>query len=281
MPSIFSKLTTNINMIHLSRPATAFLAITTPPLLYFLASLPSILTSYRTYLAIGPGGLPHNFFGFLLQACLRVVARSDVRAVPPPYYHHHSDNSKSKSNSQNADEAEDDASGPDPAVVKNYAPHGQTSFLSPEKGGASSASDGEGGGGAAGGTATAGGGLPVRRGGRPTVPPFVAPQRQTSGQSSREMISRMERFIQHLVGANEGVLEMRPSALEGAWHDAVFLRARADDDSHSEGASKGVEVQVPGYMGRAKGEIVHVHSEGSSHVTVSLVDGEEAVGKGW
>jgi hypothetical protein len=34
-------------------------------------------------------------------------------------------------------------------------------------------------------------------------------------------------------------------------------------------------------MGMAKREIVHVHGEGSSHVTVSLVDAEEAVAKGW
>jgi hypothetical protein len=38
---------------------------------------------------------------------------------------------------------------------------------------------------------------------------------------------------------------------------------------------------VPEFMGMAKGEIAHVHPEGSSHVTLSLVDGEEAVRVGW
>jgi hypothetical protein len=83
---------------------------------------------------------------------------------------------------------------------------------------------------------------------------------------SPETIACMERFLHRLVEANTSVLEMRPSGLEGKAHQAVFLK-------------DGLE--VPGCMGMARGEIVHVHPEGSSHMTVSLVDGEEAVVKGW
>jgi hypothetical protein len=67
------------------------------------------------------------------------------------------------------------------------------------------------------------------------------------------------------------VFEIRPSGLEGTGTDAVFLKAEKGEG----------EVKVPAYMGIARGEIAHVHGEGSSHVTLSLVDAEEAVRQGW
>ncbi|KAK4152439.1 hypothetical protein C8A00DRAFT_34854 [Chaetomidium leptoderma] len=209
-------------------------------------ALPSIRASYRTYLSLGPGGIPHNFLGFVLQACLRPIARSDLRAS--------TDN-------------------PSESVVdgeRRYAPYGRRSFLSSSSSSSKEdttiaiAAGGDGGGGGQGG----GGGLPTRKGDRPAVPSFVAPQRQVSMQSTEGMVARMQGFLGGLAEVNSGVLEIGPSGLEGAWHTAVFLKR--------EGAG-----EVPGYMGMAKREIVHVHSEGSSHVTVSLVDGEEAVRKGW
>lgn len=160
----------------------------------------------------------------------------------------------------------------DAAVGRRYAPLGCVSFLAGGEGGVDGGGNGSSGGRAdvaeVGGESKrkslGDGTLPPRKGNRPTVPPFVAPQRQTDMQGTEDMIARMEGFLHKLAAANPAVLEIRPSGLEGAWHAAVFLKGAA-----------------PEYMGMAKGEIVHVHPEGSSHVTVSLADGEQAVAKGW
>ncbi|KAL2175940.1 phospholipase/carboxylesterase, partial [Thermothelomyces heterothallicus CBS 202.75] len=184
-----------------------------------------ILASYRDWLALGPGGPPYNFFGFLVQSTSRLLARSDIRA---------------------ADVVVDEA------VVRAYAPHGRTSFLPPSPP------------------------LHPRNGPRPAVPAFVAPHRQTSMQGTPEMVGRMEAFLRRLVGEQEEdqpgggggrLLEIKPSRLEGGRYPAIFVAER--------------EGKMPPFMGIAKREIVHVHSEGSSHMILSLIDGEEAVAKGW
>ncbi|KAK3310600.1 uncharacterized protein B0T15DRAFT_43424 [Chaetomium strumarium] len=237
MSSIIHSLTETLNRFlpsrnipPLSQPLTIALLLA-PPTIFAL--LPSMLHSYRTYLSLGPGGVPYNFFGFLMQYPLSLLAfgASDRRAVPPPY-------------KRSAPREED--------VVQLY---GRASFFGGDVG------DGDGGGGSL---------LPQRRGDRPSVPgfPIVAPQRQTSMQASGEMVERMRRFVAALAGANAGVLRGGPSKLEGVGSEAIFL-------------GEEVVKKVPEYMGMAKREIVHVHGEGSSHVTVSLVDAEEAVAKGW
>ncbi|SPO06480.1 uncharacterized protein DNG_09170 [Cephalotrichum gorgonifer] len=37
-----------------------------------------IVRSYRGFLALGRGGIPYNFFGWLLQASLKLIARTDT-----------------------------------------------------------------------------------------------------------------------------------------------------------------------------------------------------------
>jgi hypothetical protein len=263
--TLTSRLTNLPNPLKTLSPLSLTATATIPPLLYLLlSSTPTLLTSYRTYLSLGPGGVPHNFLGFLVQSLLRVtVARGDGRAVPAPYC-------------RRCSRGVDRGGGVvvDEAVGRRYAPLGGVSFLGGgsglvDKGGVAAGvvggGDEEGGGEASRDRDRGGGGaLPPRRGERPTIPPFVAPQRQTDMQGSEDMMVRMQGFLNKLATANTALLEIRPSGLEGAWHAAVFLREA-----------------VPEYMGMAKGEIVHVHPEGSSHVTVSLVDAEEAVEKGW
>jgi hypothetical protein len=226
MPSILSKLTTLLWPFPNKSPTTTTtLTVLTPPLLLSILLpiyLPRLSTSYKTYLSLGPGGIPHNPLGYLIQAALRPIARSDLRAHSPPPYPNNG--------------------------VEKYAPHGQTSFLLHL-----TDDDDE---------------LPERSPPpRPDVPYFVAPQRQVTQSAPEGMVARMEGFMRGLVGASEGVLQVKASGLEGVGTAAVWL---------------GEGVAVPGFMGMAKGEVAHVHcGEGSAHVTLSLVDAERAVGKGW
>jgi hypothetical protein len=211
------------------------LALTIPIPLIFL---PRLLASYRIYLSLGKGGIPHNFLGYLIQAALRPIARTDLRADPPPYH------------SSIA------------TVAERYTPHGLTSFLPASLLSPSSEAGKE--------EDTSSTGAAVllpRQPPRPEVPYFVAPQRQTSQAAAGDVVSRMIGFLRALAEQNAEMLEIRPSGLEGIGTDAIFLRATATAPAR--------------YMGMAKAEIVHVHPEGSSHVTLSLVDAEAAVRAGW
>ncbi|KAK4111864.1 hypothetical protein N656DRAFT_779998 [Canariomyces notabilis] len=214
------------------------LALTIPIPLIFV---PRLLASYRTYLSLGKGGVPHNFLGYLVQAALRPIARTDLRADPPPYH------------SSIA------------TVAERYAPHGLTSFLPPSLLSSSSEAGKEEDISPSTGVAM----LSIRRPPRPEVPYFVAPQRQTSQAAAGDVVSRMIWFLRALAEQNAELLEIRPSGLEGVGTDAIFLKATA------------TATAPPRYMGMAKAEIVHVHPEGSSHVTLSLVDAEAAVRAGW
>lgn len=174
--------------------------------------------SYRGFLALGPGGLPHNVLGWLVQGVLQVFARHDTRD-PSPLAR--------------------------PAVQALYAPHGRTSFL---RGGAE---------------------LPERQPPRPIVPGYVAPQRQTTDVGAPETVARMTAFLRAVAAANPDLLAIKPSGLEGVGTPALWL------------VEDGTTVQVPAYMARIRGEIAHVHHEGSSHVTLSPADAEVAVRRGW
>jgi hypothetical protein len=142
-----------------------------------------------------------------------------------------------------------------PRNQKPYEPHGMTSFLhlasSPE--------------------------LPQRRGSRPDVPGYVAPQRQTTQQGAPEMRARMTAFLEAAAARNPGVLALRPSGLEGVGTPAVWL----DLGSSAAAGSSNKPLPLPSYMRATKGELAHVHPEASSHVTVSLADAEELTRKGW
>jgi hypothetical protein len=71
-------------------------AIIIIPLFRYAAS------SYAGYLALGKGGLPHNIFGWLLQASIQPFAKRDLTSAAP--YH-------------------------DPKVISRYPPHSRESFL--------------------------------------------------------------------------------------------------------------------------------------------------------
>lgn len=183
--------------------------------------------NYLGYLALGKGGLPHNVFGWLMQAAGQLVAKWDTRSLTP------------FSN---------------PRHRETLGEAGATTFL--------------------GGVV-----IPERKGGqRPTVPGYVAPQRQMDQLPESEgMRDRMEDFLAALVGKNPGVLALKPSALEGVGMPALWL----DTHSASSSSSSSSSPSLPAFMKGIKGETVHVHPECSSHVTLSMADAEEIVRKGW
>lgn len=176
---------------------------------------PTLLNSYRGYLALGRGGLPYNIFGWMTQAVLLPFSVSDTRST----------SAFSRS-----------------SVQERYAPHGTNSFLA------------------------TGGPLPPRTGGRPVVPGYVAPQRQTT-QESRTSVPQMDTYLAALAEVNPGVLSLKASGLESSESLALYI---APPDGK----------QLPSWL-MTKGEIVHVHPEGSSHMILSLKDAEIAVSQGW
>ncbi|KAJ4397589.1 hypothetical protein N0V93_001821 [Gnomoniopsis smithogilvyi] len=113
--------------------------------------------------------------------------------------------------------------------------------------------------------------IPERGGDRPTVPGYVAPQRQTTQRPSdvEVMTKRMRAYLDGLLIHNTGILVLKPSKLEGVGTPAVFL----DTSSGT--------TELPGFMRGLKGETAHVHPECSSHITLSMADAEEVVRKGW
>ncbi|KAI1341065.1 hypothetical protein F5Y15DRAFT_24210 [Xylariaceae sp. FL0016] len=113
--------------------------------------------------------------------------------------------------------------------------------------------------------------LEPRRGARPRVCHFVAPQRQESQVAAREMKDRMGGFLDGLVAANAAVFRRGLSRLEGPV-PAVQLR-RGDD---------GAEGGFPASHRVTRGELIHVHPpDGSTHLVLSLVDSAEVIRKGW
>ena len=60
--------------------------------------------SYREYMALGPGGIPHNVFGWMIQGLMQPIARRDVKSSAPFA---------------------------DTSITAKYGPHGRTSFLGP------------------------------------------------------------------------------------------------------------------------------------------------------
>ncbi|KAI5917893.1 hypothetical protein F4810DRAFT_627987 [Camillea tinctor] len=106
-----------------------------------------------------------------------------------------------------------------------------------------------------------------RVGSRPIVLSYVAPQRQTSGCAAGSMRKRMEIFLAAVVLANPNVIEMRPSRLEGPSHHAVWL-------------AESVATR-PTFMKGTRGELIHVHREGSTHMVLSLMDVTRAIKLFW
>ncbi|KAH8899318.1 hypothetical protein GQ53DRAFT_758534 [Thozetella sp. PMI_491] len=129
----------------------------------------------------------------------------------------------------------------DPEVVERFAPLGRQSFLP--------------------------GPLAERGGPRPDVPNYVVPQRQMTERAPPEMIAKMRAYLDTLAGTNVAWFVARPSKLEGVGTPAIHVH----------------EGQGPAFMAKTMlgTEALHVHDEGSSHMTLSLKDAEEVIAKGW
>ncbi|KAI1090336.1 hypothetical protein F5B19DRAFT_327371 [Rostrohypoxylon terebratum] len=119
--------------------------------------------------------------------------------------------------------------------------------------------------------------IPSRTPPRPTVPSFVAPQRQTTDGASARTVEALNRYLVALAAANPDLFEVKASQLEGPLYQAIWLRQPAPDQSLSVSAS-----EVRDRVGRGTtGEFAHVHGEGSTHVTLSPVDASQLIAKGW
>ncbi|KAL1406163.1 hypothetical protein Q8F55_007849 [Vanrija albida] len=202
---------------------SAAAAITRHPLLASLALLALALAlvplarSYRGFLALGPGGLPHNVLGWAVQALLRPFAR--------------------ETHSVGVYDSE--------AAVWAYPSHGRVSFLWKTV-------------------------LPARAAPAPEVPDYIAPQRQVTQAAGPETIEAMGAFLAHLAEANPGLLAIRGSKLEDHASSALWIEANDTDRP------------LPEYLRPlVRGELVHVHAEGSSHITLSLADAAKALAGGW
>ncbi|KAI1373045.1 hypothetical protein F4677DRAFT_448871 [Hypoxylon crocopeplum] len=108
--------------------------------------------------------------------------------------------------------------------------------------------------------------IPQRSGARPDVPTFVGPQRQTSQRASADMRAAQEAFLHALAAANEALLRVMPSNLEGPLFNGLYLQ-------------KGLAVRDE--IRRLNGEFAHPHGEGSTHAVLSLVDAATAIESGW
>ncbi|ORY66147.1 uncharacterized protein BCR38DRAFT_483799 [Pseudomassariella vexata] len=108
--------------------------------------------------------------------------------------------------------------------------------------------------------------LSLRQGPRPTIPGFVAPQRQVTDVASPERKGEMFEYLGKLVAANMELLQSELSVLEGPV-PAVQIR-------------KGLE--RPAVLEKTRGELVHVHIlDGSTHLVLSLADQKHIIKQGW
>ncbi|KAI1739115.1 hypothetical protein F4680DRAFT_148235 [Xylaria scruposa] len=196
---------------------------------------------YVEWHALGEGGVPRDLRGWLINVLAHVVARRDHRAVPAPY--------EKINNTTNQTESQKGGSTTIVLSARDEEKHGPWSRVSffPE-----------------------GFSLPPYKGPRPTVPTTVLPQRQTSQQASPEVLSRQSAYIRAVATANPSLFAVRPSALESPKFDALWLvPGKVDPGS------------VKWFPPQARGETVHVHHEGSTHMCLSLVDAAEVVRRGW
>ena len=214
----------NANALQANRTLIAAGLATAVAVLAGIPLASRTLADYRAWLAIDAGGLPYNFFGYLVNVAMKPFTRSDLR-VPAPY----------------------DASSPKLQAL--YGPEAFRSYFSA--------------------TMTP---PPARRGHRPDVPAFAAPQRQTSQMASgSRILERQIAFLAAVAAANPGLVKRAPSAAEGGYHQALWLA----DELLAPPARK------PKWAGLLKGEFAHPHGEGSAHFALSLTDAATLIEKGW
>ncbi|KAI0007234.1 hypothetical protein F4779DRAFT_629265 [Xylariaceae sp. FL0662B] len=110
--------------------------------------------------------------------------------------------------------------------------------------------------------------LPTRPGPRARAKPFIYPQRERNAADpqSPELKQAYLGAFEQLSKTNEGFTEWKTSALEKHGR-ALFLKD---------------EVPLTPLAATTQREICHIHtSDTSGHVTLSFVDAEEVIGKGW
>ncbi|KAI1752125.1 hypothetical protein F4782DRAFT_157387 [Xylaria castorea] len=207
---------------------------------------------YVEWHALGEGGVPRDVRGWLINVAAHVVARRDHRGVPAPYEKKEKKKSSSNTKAKNQEEDRSSSSSSSTIVLsardeEKYGPWSRASFF-PE-----------------------GFSLPTYAGTRPTVPTTVLPQRQTSQTASPEVLSRQGAYIRAVAGANPSLFAVRPSALESPKFDALWLVPGKVADPG----------RVKWFPPQARGETVHVHPEGSTHMCLSLADAAEVVRRGW
>ena len=163
----------------------AVAGVVLPPTL--LAVFRSAARSYRSYLNVGRGGIPHNIIGWMIQGLGQLIAIRDPLATLP-------------------------FAKPSRAVLARYGDGGQRSYLAtdlqPRAGTEGADLD----------KATR------EKAGRPIIPAFVAPQRQISQQGKPATRSDQDAFLQSLAAANPDMLDIRPSQLEGNETPALFAK---------------------------------------------------------
>ncbi|KAI1409475.1 hypothetical protein F5Y13DRAFT_90811 [Hypoxylon sp. FL1857] len=108
--------------------------------------------------------------------------------------------------------------------------------------------------------------LKPRKGGRPEVPLYVGPHRQTTEGATPAIRSKQEAFLHALAAANPSLIQVKPSNLEGPLFNGLWL---ADD------------IAIRNEIRFLHGEFAHPHGEGSTHMVLSLVDAAAAIENGW
>jgi len=111
------------------------------------------------------------------------------------------------------------------------------------------------------------GGLERREGERPKIAGFVVPHRQVPPGNPLEIRKLQSEQFYAIAEANPFVIQIRTSKLER--HGPAFWLVP--------------EIPVPEWAKRTRGEIAHMHldSDGSGHVMLSLADAKEVIEKGW
>ncbi|KAI1127090.1 hypothetical protein F5Y10DRAFT_243400 [Nemania abortiva] len=151
--------------------------------------------------------------------------------------------------------------------------------------------------------------LPIRSPPRPTVPTTVLPQRQTTETASGPTLAAQDAYLRAIATANPRLFAIQPSALESPKFNALWVvpspnvssgsgsekekekEKGEDKDSRSKSTRKSSRrskaeitidpASVPWFPRSARGEVAHVHHEGSTHVVLSLVDAAHVVRQGW
>lgn len=233
----FADAMANLALFGHTRPklfiATTVLTILLP------FQLVAAVRSYCGYLAIGPGGIPHNLFGWCIQGIIQPFGLRNTRSP-------------------------DALANPSPAVVARYGGSERATRSYRSEGTIRTDSS-------------------ARRGPRPTIPGYVAPQRQITDVPAAAAATRatQEAFLQALAAANPDVLTIRPSQLEGNHTPALWAKQGDALGTTLLETLRRLWSRSPNQASQGPVEICHAHAEASSHMQLSLADAEWVLRMGW